>query len=364
MVVSAAVIGSGTMGTGIAMALANAGIDVALVDVEPAQLDRARAGIAAAYASSVRRERITASERDERVARIGYATVLDAAAGVDLVIEAVFEELEIKQDVFRRLDRIARADAMLATNTSTLDIDAIATATSRPEGIVGTHFFSPAHVMKLLEIVRGAYTAPAAIDAALALARRLGKIAVVAGNCDGFIGNRMLARFRREANFLLEEGASPSQVDGALRAFGFAMGPFETNDLTGLDVSWRVRKRQRAAGTLRGRYSPIADRLCELGRFGQKTGAGFYRYEAGEHTPITDPIVDAIVGDAARAAGIARRPIGDEEIVERCLGVLVDEARAILAEGIAASAEDVDLVWVHGYGFPASRGGPLGTLAR
>jgi 3-hydroxyacyl-CoA dehydrogenase len=216
--------------------------------------------------------------------------------------------------------------------------------------------------MKLLEVVRGTHTAPETIAAALALAEQLGKIAVVAGNCDGFIGNRMLARLRREASFLLEEGARPQQVDGALRTFGFAMGPFETNDLTGLDVSWQVRKRQLAAGTLSGRYSAIADRLCEAGRYGQKTGAGFYRYEDGSRTPLADPFVDRVIAAAAREAGIEPRAIGDDEIVERCMRVLTDEAAALLAEGIAARPEDVDLVWVHGYGFPAARGGPLGTL--
>ena len=275
------------MGTGIAMALANAAIDVILVDVQPGQLERARTTIAGAYATSLRRGRVTPAEADERVERIRDQAGLAAAAGVDFVIEAVFEELDVKQDVFRQLDRIAGSGTILATNTSTLDVDAIAAVTARPERVVGTHFFSPAHVMKLLEIVRGKHTAPDTIEAALALAQQLGKIAVVAGNCDGFIGNRMLARLRREAGFLLEEGASPQQVD-LVADFGFAMGPFETNDLTGLDVSWRVRKRQRAAGSLTGRTSAIADRLCELGRFGRKPvrASIAMKTEAAPRSPI------------------------------------------------------------------------------
>jgi 3-hydroxyacyl-CoA dehydrogenase len=356
---TAAVIGAGTMGTGIAMTLANAGIAVTLIDVTPELIERARATVARNYDATLARGGLSAQERDARIARIGYAVELDAAARADLVIEAVFEDLEIKRELFRKLDGIVRRDAMLTTNTSTLDIDAIAAATSRPESIVGTHFFSPANVMRLLEIVRGANTTPQALSDAVALAKHLKKVGVVAGNCDGFIGNRMLARYRREAGFLLEEGATPQQVDRVIRDFGFPMGPFAMNDLTGLDVSWRVRQRQLAAGTLRGRYSKLADRLCELGRFGQKTGAGFYRYESGSRTPLPDPFVEELIREVARDAGIVQREIGDDEIRKRCLYPLIDEAAAILSEGIAACPSDIDVVWVTGYGFPAFRGGPL-----
>jgi 3-hydroxyacyl-CoA dehydrogenase len=356
---TAAVIGGGTMGTGIAMACANAGVAVTLVDLQPEAVERARGIIAGNYAATQRKGKLTQDEMDARLARIAYATSLDAAADVDLVIEAVFEEMNVKQDVFRSLDRIARPGTLLATNTSTLDVDAIAAATQRPQDVVGTHFFSPANVMKLLEIVRGARTAPETIARALALAKQLGKVGVVAGNCDGFIGNRMLHPYGREAAFLLEEGASPEQVDRVIRGFGFPMGPFAMGDLAGLDVGWRIRKGRNAIAPPVGRYSKIADELCEAGRFGQKTGAGYYRYEPGSRNPLPDPFVDAVIERNARAAGVERRPIGDDEILGRCMYLLVNEAAKILAEGIAARPGDVDVVWVYGYAFPAFRGGPL-----
>jgi 3-hydroxyacyl-CoA dehydrogenase len=356
---TAAVIGSGTMGRGIAMTLANVGIDVTLVDLDTTLLAKARENIESTYAVTLRRGRITQPEIDARLARISYVAGLLAAAHADLVIEAVFEEMDLKQDVFRELDRIVRPDAILATNTSTLDVDAIAGATARPERVTGTHFFSPANVMKLLEIVRGSRTSPQAVANALALAKQLKKVGVVAGNCDGFIGNRMLGHYRREAEFLLEEGASPDQVDRVMRAFGFPMGPFATNDLTGLDVSWRVRKRRRAENRITGRSSHIADRLCELGRFGQKTGAGYYRYEPGSRTPHPDPVTAELIAQVAAEAGIERRTIGDDEILKRCMYPLVNEAAAILADGTAERPGDIDVVWVYGYGFPAFRGGPL-----
>ncbi|BDE07871.1 crotonase [Vulcanimicrobium alpinum] len=356
---SATVVGAGTMGTGIATAIANAGIAVTLVDLQPALLERARSIIASNYAARVRKGRLTQAQMDERLGRIAYACALDAAAGVDLVIEAVFEELATKQDVFRALDAIAAPHAILATNTSTLDIEAIASATSRPEQVVGMHFFSPANVMRLLEIVRGARTSPAVIAQALGVAKQLKKIGVVAGNCDGFIGNRMLHGYLREAAFLLEEGATPRQVDRAIRAFGFPMGPFAMSDLAGLDVGWRIRKGKHALAPPIGRYSRIADLLCERGRFGQKTGAGYYRYAEGDRTPQPDSEVDALIAQVAKDEGIARRAIGDDEIVERCLYPLVNEGAAILAGGIAARPGDIDVVWVDGYGFPAFRGGPL-----
>jgi 3-hydroxyacyl-CoA dehydrogenase len=354
------VIGSGTMGTGIAMTLANVGITVTLVDVTDEQLARARGIMTANYASTVKKGRLTQAEMDARLARIAYSTSLEAAAAnVDLVIEAVFEEMDVKQDVFRRLDRIARPGTMLATNTSTLDVDAIAAVTSRPQDVIGLHFFSPANVMRLLEIVRGAKTSPQTLSNALGLAKKLKKVGVVSGNCDGFIGNRMLYPYRRETEFLIEEGASPQQVDGVLRTFGLAMGPFAMSDLAGLDVGWRIRKRKYGASRPPGRYSTIADTLCELGRFGQKTNAGYYRYEPGDRTPIPDPVVDEVIERSARESGIVRRAIGDDEIVKRAMYPLVNEAALILAEGIATRPSDIDVVYVNGYGFPAWRGGPL-----
>ena len=355
----AAVIGSGTMGTGIATACADAGIGVTLIDVEAAALERGRRVITGTYTAAVEKGRIDRGEMDARLGRIAFTNSLAAASGVDLVIEAAFEDLAVKQGIFRELDRTAAPGTILASNTSTLDIDAIAAATTRPADVIGLHFFSPANIMRLLEIVRGAQTSPATIAAALALAKHLGKIGVVAGNCDGFIGNRMLAVYRREADFLLEEGGTPAQIDGALKRFGLAMGPFAVSDLAGLDIGWSIRKRRNAARPPTGRYSHVADTLCELGRFGQKTGAGYYRYEPGDRTPRPDPAVDAIIEQAAHDAGIVRRPIDDGEIIKRCLYPLVNEAAAILAEGIASRPGDVNVVWVYGYGFPAFRGGPL-----
>ncbi|MGH7660614.1 MAG: 3-hydroxyacyl-CoA dehydrogenase NAD-binding domain-containing protein [Vulcanimicrobiaceae bacterium] len=355
----AVVVGSGTMGTGITMTLANAGAQVTMVDLDAALLARASETMRKNYEATVRKGRLAQSEMDLRLGRIAQSTDLRAAADVDLVIEAVFEEMDVKKEVFRKLDAIARDGTMLATNTSTLDIDAIASVTRRPHAVVGTHFFSPANVMRLLEIVRGSTTGPQTVADALSLAKQLGKVAVVAGNCDGFIGNRMLAHYRREADFLLEEGATPEQIDRVIRDFGFPMGPYAMVDLTGLDVSWRVRKRRNAERPPKGRYSHVQDRLCEMGRFGQKTGSGFYRYENGSRTPHPDPLVGELIRSIAREAGIAQRRIDDDEIRKRCIYALVNEAANILAEAIAIRASDVDVVWVYGYGFPGWRGGPL-----
>lgn len=356
---SATVIGSGTMGSGIAMACANAGIAVTLVDLEPELLERARGIIAGNYAATAKKGRLTEGEMEARLGRIAYSTSLDAAAGVDLVIEAVFEEMEIKKDVFRQLDAIAIPGTILASNTSTLDIDAIAAETSRPQDVVGLHFFSPANVMRLLEIVRGARTSPETIARALAFAKQIGKVGVVAGNCEGFIGNRMLHGYFREAAFLMEEGASPQQIDRVIKDFGFAMGPFATSDLAGLDVGWRIRKGKHAIAPPVGRYSRVADVLCELGRYGQKTGAGYYRYEPGDRTPIADPFVDELTERIAREDGIARRTVSDEEVLKRALYPLVNEGAQILDDGIALRPGDIDVVWIYGYGFPAWRGGPM-----
>jgi len=354
-----AVIGSGTMGSGIAMACANVGIAVTLIDLQQPLLDRAQGIIGGNYAATMKKGRLTETQMNERLGRISYATSLDAVAGAELIIEAVFEEMGVKQDVFRQLDRLASPGALLATNTSTLDVDAIAAVTSRPQDVVGLHFFSPANVMRLLEIVRGAKTSPQTIAHALGFAKQIKKIGVVAGNCDGFIGNRMLHGYFREAAFLLEEGATPQQVDRVIKDFGFAMGPFATSDLAGLDVGWRIRKGKLAIAPPVGRYSRVADQLCELGRFGQKTGAGYYRYEPGDRTPHPDPLVAEIVERCAREDGVERRAVGDAEILKRCIYPLVNEAAKILDEGIATRPGDIDVVWIYGYGFPAFRGGPL-----
>ncbi len=356
---SCAIIGSGTMGVGIAMSCANAGIRATLIDIKPELLERAKGIIASNYAATVSKGRLAQSEMDARLSRISFSAEFGAASDVDLVIEAVFEEMNVKQDVFRQLDAIVRPDTILASNTSTLDVDAIASVTSRPEDFVGMHFFSPANVMRLLEIVRGARTSNETLGRTIAIGKALAKIPVVSGNCDGFIGNRMLYTYRREAEFLLEEGASPQRIDGVLKAFGLAMGPFAMSDLAGLDVGWRIRKRKYAEHPPAGRYSTIADTLCEAGRYGQKTGAGYFRYADGDRTPIPDPYVDDVIAKAAAAAGIARREISDDEIVKRCMYPLVNEGARIVEEGIAARPGDIDVVYCNGYGFPVWRGGPM-----
>jgi len=358
-IATATVIGGGTMGTGIAMALANGGIAVTLIEMQAELVERARGVIEGNYDATLRKGKLTQAQRDERAARITYATDLHAAEKSDIIIEAVFEEMSIKTELFGKLDKIAKHGAILATNTSTLDIDEIARATTRPDDVVGTHFFSPANIMKLLEIVRGHDTAPQTIARSLALGKQIKKISVVSGNCDGFIGNRMLYPYRRQAEFLLEEGATPAQVDRAIREFGFAMGPFAMSDLAGLDIGWRIRKRRYTDAPPVGRYPKLADVLCEAGRFGQKTGAGYYKYEAGNRTPQPDPLVDDMIARVAHDAGVTRRTITDAEIVKRCVYALVNEASSILDEGIATRSGDVDVVWVYGYAFPAFRGGPL-----
>ena len=355
----AAVIGCGTMGGGIAMSLANAGIPVTVIESSPEALDRGMETVRRNYSRTVRRGRMTEAEMQERVARITPTLDMGAMAGADIVIEAVFEEMPLKQDVFRTIDATARPDAILATNTSSLDVDAIAGVTSRPEQVIGTHFFSPAHVMRLVETVRGAKTSPETIATSMALAKRIGKVAVLVGNCDSFVGNRMLYAYRRQADFLLEEGASPQQVDRAVREFGLPMGPYEMADLAGLDVSWRIRQRQAADRPAHLRYSPIADRICELGRFGQKTHAGWYRYDPGHRTPIPDPAIDDLIAQVSADLGIERRQVRDDEIVPRCFYPLVNEGAKILNERMVLRASDIDVIWMLGYGFPRYRGGPM-----
>jgi 3-hydroxyacyl-CoA dehydrogenase len=353
------VIGAGTMGGGIAMSLAAAGLEVVQLETAQAALERGRATMARLWGASVEKGRLAPAERDARLARVRGTLSYADLADVDLAIEAVFEDMAVKKEVFARLDAACRPGAVLASNTSRLDIDAIASATSRPADVIGLHYFSPANVMRLLEVVRGAATAPDVIATAMAFGRATAKLPVLVGNCDGFVGNRMLSAYTREAGFLLEEGASPEQVDGALQRFGMAMGPFRVGDLAGLDIGWAGRKRAAATRPKHLRYSRVADRICELGRFGQKTGAGWYRYEAGGRTPLPDPVVDRIIAECAAEAGIARRSIADQEIVERTMFALANEGAKILAEGIALRASDIDLVYVNGYGYPAWRGGPM-----
>jgi 3-hydroxyacyl-CoA dehydrogenase len=289
--------------------------------------------------------------------RIGFSSHLSALAGAALVIEAIVEDLDAKLDVFRRLSRIVRRDCVLASNTSYLDINLMADVVDAPERVLGLHFFSPAHVMKLLEIVRAGRTAPEALATALALARRIGKVAVIAGVCDGFIGNRILSRWRAQCDFLLEDGALPQDIDAALEAHGFAMGPYAVADLAGLDIGWAARKRLAPGRNRRARTVPIADWLCEMGRFGQKTGAGYYRYPNGKREP--DPLVTELVERASARRGIVRRPVAAVEIVQRVHAAMVNEAAKILAEGIAQRPSDIDVVLTNGYGYPSWRGGPM-----
>jgi 3-hydroxyacyl-CoA dehydrogenase len=348
----AAVVGAGTMGGGIAMCFANAGIPVTLIETGRDLLDKGRDRIAANYRATMARGGLAAPDMEHRMGLIGGAVGIEAAGEADVVIEAVFEEMDLKKRVFAELDRVAKPGALLATNTSTLDVDEIALATARPQDVVGTHFFSPANVMRLLEIVRGTASAADAIATALALARRLGKVPAVVGVCYGFVGNRMLARRSVEAERLLLEGASPQEVEAALVEFGLPMGPFAMMDLAGLDVGWLIRKS-------RGERAAIEDALCEAGHFGQKTGKGYFRYETGSRTPIPDPEVEQIIAAAADRLGIARRKIEAAEIVERMVLPMVNEGARILDEGIAARPGDIDVIWVYGYGWPAWRGGPM-----
>ncbi len=348
----AAVIGAGTMGGGIAMNFANAGIPVTVVEVAQDALDRGLGIVRKNYEATASRGRITQADVDKRMGLITGTTDFNAIKDADIIVEAVFEEMPIKKEVFARLDGIAKPDAVLATNTSTLDVDEIASATKRPESVIGTHFFSPANVMRLLENVRGKQSSKTTIATAMAIGRRIGKVPVLVGVCYGFVGNRMLHQRGQQAEKLILEGALPHQVDKVLTDFGFPMGPFAMGDLAGLDVGWRIRKG-------RGVKSPVADRICELGRFGQKTGAGYYRYEPGNRTPIPDNEVEKIIVDVATTMGITRRPISDEEILQRLLYPMVNEGAKILEEKIAIRASDIDVIWVYGYGWPVYRGGPM-----
>jgi 3-hydroxyacyl-CoA dehydrogenase len=352
----AAVIGAGTMGGGIAMNFANAGIPVTLIDMNQAAVDKGLGIIKKNYAATVSKGRLKQEEMDKRMALIKPSTEMPADA--DIFIEAVFERMDVKKDIFAKLDKLAKPGAILATNTSTLDVDEIAQATRRPQDVIGTHFFSPANVMRLLEVVRGKLTDKSVLATTMKLGKTLKKVAVVSGVCDGFIGNRMLEKYGQQSLFLLDEGATPQQVDAAMAKFGMAMGPFTMYDMAGNDVGWEIRKRR-----YRERpdfvYSKIADRICEQGRFGQKTGKGFYKYESGNRKPIPDPDVEKILDSYRNEIGTKKRNISDEEIVQRLVYALVNEGAHILEEGIALRASDIDMVYLTGYGFPPYRGGPM-----
>ena len=352
---SAAIAGAGTMGGGIAMNFANAGIPVQLLELSQAALDRGLGLIQKNYAASVKRGSLTEAGMERALSLITGVTDYAAIGGADIAIEAVFEDMQVKKDVFTRLDAVCAPHAILATNTSSLDVDAIAEVTSRPQSVIGTHFFSPANVMKLLENVRSKHSSPQTITTAMSLGKLLNKVVVLAGNCDGFIGNRMLQFYSGEAEFLLEEGATPEQIDRVMEGFGFAMGPLAVRDLAGNDVGYSIRKARKIPSD--ERFSPILQRVFESGRLGQKSGLGFYRYEG--RTRISDPGIMTLIEGVSRDLGITRREIPDEEILLRLLCPLVNEGARIVAEGIAIRASDVDIVYVNGYGFPSYKGGPM-----
>ena len=355
---SVGVVGAGTMGGGIAMNFLNAGIPVTLLEVNQEALDKGVATIRRNYESTVKKKKMSAADLETRMALLKPTVSYDDLGSVDLAIEAVFEELSVKEGVFRKLDAVAKPGAILATNTSTLDVDKIAAFTKRPADVVGLHFFSPANIMRLLEVVRGKATAKDVLATVMGLSKKIRKLAVVSGVCDGFIGNRMLHRYVAQAGYLLEEGCLPAQVDSAMEKVGFAMGPFRVGDLAGNDIGWAIRKRRAAEG--RGTdEGKIADRLCEMGRFGQKTSAGWYDYKPGDRTPRPNADVDAMIVKYSAEIGVTRRKIEDREIVERLVYSLVNEGARILEERIAQRASDIDLVYLNGYGFPLLRGGPM-----
>jgi 3-hydroxyacyl-CoA dehydrogenase len=357
-IASVGVIGAGTMGGGITMNFLNAGIPVVLLEMKQEALDKGLATIRRNYENSMKKGKLKPEQVEQRMGLITPTLAYDGFKDVDLVIEAVFENLEVKETVFRTLDEVCKPGAILASNTSYLNLDKIAAFTKRPADVIGLHFFSPANVMRLLEVVRGAQTAPDVLVTAMTLAKTIKKIAVVSGVCDGFIGNRMLSRYGLAASTLIDAGASPQQVDGALQKFGLAMGPFRMGDLAGLDIGWATRQRKaKEAGVP---FVPgVADKLCEAGRYGQKTGSGWYRYVPGARDPIPDELTDKIIAEHRAAKGITARKVSDDEVVERCIFALVNEGARILEEGIAARASDLDIVYLNGYGHPLHRGGPM-----
>jgi len=357
-VTKVAIIGAGTMGTGIAINFLNAGIEARLLELNQEALDRGVQRIREVYEGQVKKGKLDAAKLQARMDLLKPVLSYDAIADVDLAIEAVFEDMGVKQKVFAQLDAVLRPGAILATNTSTLDVDQIAAGTKRPADVIGLHFFSPANVMRLLEVVRGAKTAPDVLLTSMTLAKKIKKTAVVSGVCDGFIGNRMINQYFAQAMAMLDEGASPEQIDKAIERFGFAMGPFRMGDLAGNDIGWHIRKRQYAEGTLK-RPQVVADRLCEMGRFGQKTGAGWYDYKKGDRQAYPSAIVAGVIEEVRKAAGQPVRKLADAEIVDRLVYALVNEGARILDEKIAQRASDIDLVYLMGYGFPIWRGGPM-----
>jgi 3-hydroxyacyl-CoA dehydrogenase len=352
------VIGAGTMGGGITMSLINAGLPVVLLETAQDALDRGLANIRRNYQGALRKGTLNETALAQRLALITPTLEYGLLRDADLVIEAVFESMDVKHKVFETLDAVVRPGAILASNTSALNLDAIASFTKRPQDVIGLHFFSPANVMRLLEVVRGAKTAKDVLATAMQLAKKIGKVAVVSGVCDGFIGNRMLARYGAAAHDLIMAGAPPQQIDAALQEFGMAMGPFRVGDLAGLDIGWALRKRRAAEFPDRD-FSNVADTLCEAGRFGQKTGAGWYRYLPGSRDPIPDPLVTSMIDEYRKKRGITPRTVSNQEIVERCIYALINEGARILEDGIAQRSSDIDLVYLNGYGFPAYRGGPM-----
>ncbi len=353
-----AVIGAGTMGGGISMNFLNAGIPVKILEMKQDALDRGIATIRKNYESQVKKGKLKQDKYEQRMSLLTTTLDYNDLKDADLVIEAVFEEMGVKQKVFEKLDQVMKPGAILASNTSTLDVNKIASFTQRPQDVVGLHFFSPANVMKLLEVVRGAKTGKDVMATVMSVAKKIKKTAVVSGVCDGFIGNRMIEQYSRQAGFLLDEGCTPQQVDKAIEKFGFAMGPFRMGDLAGNDIGWAIRKR-RAEERPNMLYSRTADKLCELGRFGQKTGAGWYDYQAGKRDAIPSALVNQMIEDHRKELGITPRKIADDEIVQRLVFSLVNEAAHILEEGIASKASDIDMVYITGYGFPMHRGGPM-----
>ncbi len=352
------VIGAGTMGGGISMNFLNAGIPVTILEMKQEALDRGIGTIRKNYEAQVKKGKLKQDKYEQRMALLSTTLSYDDLKDCDLIIEAVFEEMGVKQKVFETLDAVAKPGAILASNTSTLDVDKIAAFTKRPQDVVGMHFFSPANVMKLLEVVRGAKTAKDVLATVMDIGKKIKKTAVVSGVCDGFIGNRMIEQYSRQAGFLLDEGCTPAQVDRAIEKFGFAMGPFRMGDLAGNDIGWAIRKR-RATERAEMKYSKTADKLCELGRFGQKTGAGWYDYQAGKRDAIPSRLVEDMIAEHRKSLGIEPRRISDEEIVQRLVFALVNEGAHIVEEGIASRASDIDMVYLTGYGFPIHRGGPM-----
>jgi 3-hydroxyacyl-CoA dehydrogenase len=357
---TAGIVGAGTMGGGIAMNFANAGIPVTLLEVKQEALDRGLKTIRTNYENTAKRGGMKAEDVDKRMALIKPTLTYDDLKGADVIIEAVFETMEVKEGVFKKLDEVAKPGAVLATNTSGLDVNQIATYTKRPGDVIGMHFFSPANVMKLLENVRGKATQKDVIATVMSLSKKIGKIPVLVGVCEGFVGNRMLRQRGVQSAYMLEEGALPQQIDKVIYDFGFPMGPFAMSDLAGNDVGWRIRQGKKEKEKRNVRYTGyVADAICELGRFGQKTGAGYYKYNLPDRTPIPDPEVEKIIEENSKKLGITRRAISDQEILERCLYPMVNEGAKILEEKMAQRSLDIDVIWVNGYGWPVYRGGPM-----